>query len=114
MTSSAEGFASAEGNGYLVALDTALSDSLIIEGLAREIVRTVQDARKSAGLEISDRIHLSVEGSDNVLQAVANHRDYLLSETLTAELQPKEALMDGFEASRSTENEHWTITLIRA
>ncbi|NKB65339.1 MAG: isoleucine--tRNA ligase [Gammaproteobacteria bacterium] len=114
VTSSAQGFASAEGNGYLAALDTSLTESLIIEGLAREVVRTVQDARKSAGLEISDRIYLCVEGSENVLKAISVHKDYLISETLTVELKSKEEIGHGFEANRSTEDENWTISLERA
>ena len=55
-TSSAEGYACAEDVGYLAALDTALNEDLIDEGVAREIVRSVQDARKQAGLEVADRI----------------------------------------------------------
>ena len=63
-TSSAEGFACAEDSGYLVGLDTSLDDELRREGLARELVRAVQDARKQAGLEVSDRIELLVEGDE--------------------------------------------------
>ncbi|MDX1434849.1 MAG: isoleucine--tRNA ligase, partial [Gammaproteobacteria bacterium] len=59
----AEGYACAEEGGYLVGLDTRLDDALLREGLARELVRTVQEARKQAGLEVSDRIVLRVSGS---------------------------------------------------
>ena len=61
-SSSAEGFACAEEGGYLVGLDTSLNEELELEGIARELVRAVQDARKQAGLEVSDRIVLMVEG----------------------------------------------------
>ncbi len=81
-TSSAQGYACAEDLGYLAALDTSLDDALVREGLAREIVRSVQDARKQAGLEVSDRIVLGVTGSDGVEAALAEHRDYLMTETL--------------------------------
>ena len=113
-TSSAQGFASSEGEGYLVALDTSLSNELVQEGLAREIIRTVQDARKSAGLEISDRIHLCVEGSDNVMAAIATHQDYVKSETLTESIKEKHEIKEGFEVNRVTDDANWTITLIRA
>jgi isoleucyl-tRNA synthetase len=81
-TSSAEGYACAEDVGFLAALDTRLTDELVAEGIAREIVRSVQDARKQAGLEVSDRIVLGISGSGDVVDAVAAHRDYLMNETL--------------------------------
>ena len=112
-TASAKGYASAEGNGFLVALDTSLSPSLIEEGLAREVVRTIQDARKSAGLEIADRIELCVEGSENVMAAIATHNDYVVAETLTDVLKSKNEIVDGFEVSRTTKDASWTITLKR-
>jgi isoleucyl-tRNA synthetase len=81
-TSSAEGYSCAEDLGYLTALDTTLSDALISEGFSRELVRSIQDARKQAGLEVSDRITLGVSGSAAVETALATHRDYIMSETL--------------------------------
>ena len=86
-TSSAEGYACAEDSGYLTALDTALNDELIGEGFAREIVRSIQDARKQAGLEVSDRIVLGVSGSGAVDQALAAHRNYIMTETLATDWQ---------------------------
>ena len=111
-TTSAEGFASSSGDGYLVALDTSLTHELMVEGLARELVRTVQDARKSAQLEISDRIILAIRGTPMVQQALDTFADYIMSETLTVELDP--SLQNGFSVDRSLENETWTITLIKA
>ncbi len=84
-TSSAEGYACGEDGGFLTALDTKLDDDLINEGLAREIVRSVQDARKQADLEVSDRIVLGVSGSPGIERALAAHRDYVMHETLAAE-----------------------------
>ena len=83
-SASAEGFACAEESGYLVGLDTSLDDELRREGLARELVRAVQDARKQAGLEVSDRIELLVEGDERVGAALDAHRDYVMSETLAS------------------------------
>jgi isoleucyl-tRNA synthetase len=87
-TESARGFACAEEGGYLVGLDTTLDENLRREGLAREVVRAVQDARKQAGLEVSDRIVLDVDGDTAVAAAVAAHRDYVMAETLTSEWAP--------------------------
>ena len=111
LTSSAKGYASVESEGYLVALDTTLTEALIIEGLAREIVRTVQDARKSAGLNISDRICLSVEGTGNVTQALKHHQQYITAETLTAQWVTADQIQAGFETTRSATGESWTIRL---
>jgi len=84
-TSATEGFACAEDGGYLTELDTALSNELIDEGVARELVRSVQDARKQAGLEVSDRILLGISGSGAVEKALETHRNYVMSETLATD-----------------------------
>lgn len=81
-----EGFAIASENGVVVALDTHLSPNLLREGLAREIVRRVQDLRKSAGFEISDRITLSYQTSGEVKAAIDQWASYIKSETLADEL----------------------------
>jgi isoleucyl-tRNA synthetase len=90
-TSSAEGYACAEDSGYLTALDTSLDEVLINEGLAREVVRSIQDARKQAGLDVSDRIVLGVSGSAAIEKALAEHRDYVMNETLAVEWQVEQA-----------------------
>ena len=81
-STSAEGYSSAEEGGYLVGLDTSLTEALKREGLARELVRTVQEARKQAGLDVSDRITLRIEGTPEVAAALDAHRDYVMEETL--------------------------------
>jgi isoleucyl-tRNA synthetase len=111
-TSSAEGYACGEDGGYLTALDTTLTDELIREGLARELIRTVQEARKQAGLEVSDRIILGVSGSAGVEAALAEYRDYLMSETLATEWQTGQENPDWSEA-RGLEDEDWTIEISR-
>ena len=83
-TAAAEGFACAEDGGYLVGLETTLTPELVQEGLARELVRSVQDARKQAGLEVSDRIVLDIEGSEAVAAALEVHRAYIGNETLAS------------------------------
>ena len=107
-TSSAEGYACAEDAGYLTALDTSLDDDLVREGFAREIVRSIQDARKQAGLEVSDRIALGVTGSAAVDAALETHRDYVMAETLATVWQPGQA-NPLFRAERSLGDEHWVV-----
>ena len=85
-TSAAEGYACGEDGGFLTALDTVLDDELRREGVARELVRSVQDARKQAGLEVSDRITLGVSGSDAIEASLREYRDYIMTETLATRL----------------------------
>lgn len=80
------GFAVAEDGAYVAALVTDLTPALVAEGLAREFVRRVQDLRKSADLDVSDRIDLFVEASAGLKSAVEAHKDYITAETLTVNL----------------------------
>jgi isoleucyl-tRNA synthetase len=68
--------------GHAVALQLELDDELRQEGLAREIVHAVQIARKEAGLEITDRITLSLGGDEDLLAAARAHESYLTGEVL--------------------------------
>ena len=81
-----EGFAVAEEGAYVAALVTELTPELVQEGLAREFVRRIQDLRKSADLEVADRIQLFVEASPGLQSAIKTHRDYITTETLAASL----------------------------
>ncbi|MDP1544818.1 MAG: isoleucine--tRNA ligase [Anaerolineales bacterium] len=98
-----EGFAVAEEGAYVAALVTDLTSELIAEGRAREFVRRVQDLRKTANLDVSDRIELFVEASAGLKTAIEAHADYIKAETLTVSLTfaapPANAAVveDGFE-----------------
>jgi len=109
-TSSAEGYACGADAGYLTALDTSLTEELIREGIARELIRTVQESRKQAGLEVSDRIVLGVSGSAAVEAALGEHRDYLMSETLATEWQVGQK-NPRFLEKRMLDDEEWTIEI---
>ncbi|HEX9374080.1 MAG TPA: DUF5915 domain-containing protein, partial [Roseiflexaceae bacterium] len=85
-TSSPQGYAVAEGNGLLVALDTTLTDELREEGLARELVRNIQDARKRAGFAIADRIVVYVSGAGEIAAIIERWGDYIRAETLADDL----------------------------
>ena len=112
-TSSAEGYACGEDAGFLTALDTTLDSSLIREGIARELSRTVQEARKSAGLEVSDRIVLGVSGSADVEDALAEYGDWLKAETLAVEWQTgqKGPL---YTEERTLDDHRWLIEITKA
>ena len=82
-----EGFAVASDGGYLAALVTELTPDLVLEGLAREFVRRVQDLRKQAEFEISDRIQLVYSATPSLSDAIRKHRDYITAETLTTNIR---------------------------
>jgi isoleucyl-tRNA synthetase len=80
------GFEVAAEGAYLAALKTDLTPELVREGLAREFVRRVQDLRKRAGFEIADRIQLYVAATLRLAEAIEEHREYVMGETLAVEL----------------------------
>jgi isoleucyl-tRNA synthetase len=70
-----------------VALELKLDDALRREGLAREVVHAVQGARRDAGLQIADRIVLTLGGDDELLAAARAHESYLSGEVLAVEVR---------------------------
>ena len=79
--------AMASGQGYVAALDTEIDDTLRSEGLAREVVNRVQRLRREAGLEVSDRIRLSLAGAESVERAAREHTEYISAETLAVSFE---------------------------
>ncbi|MCA1900429.1 MAG: isoleucine--tRNA ligase [Chloroflexi bacterium] len=80
------GFAVAEEGAYVAALVTDLTPELVSEGLAREFLRRAQDLRKTADLDVADRIELFVEASAGLKSAIETHADYVKAETLAVSL----------------------------
>ncbi|MBV8958500.1 MAG: isoleucine--tRNA ligase [Actinobacteria bacterium] len=74
------------GNDGVVVLDTTTTPELEAEGIARDVVRLVQDVRREVGLDVSDRIRLVLHTADDVRAAVDTHRDYVSSQLLAVEL----------------------------
>ncbi|GAA3576331.1 isoleucine--tRNA ligase [Microlunatus spumicola] len=87
------------GGGFVV-LDTEVTPALAAEGLARDVVRAVQQARREAGLDVSDRIALVLGGDDDVRAALEQHRDLVAREVLAASLEVGAPL--GAEATTAT------------
>lgn len=108
-----EGYAVASEGAYLAALITDLTPELVREGLAREFVRRVQDLRKQADLDISDRIRLYYTATPSLNEAVVDFKDYIMLETLTIELQeavpPEEAVVTQAEF----DGEQLTVALLK-
>jgi isoleucyl-tRNA synthetase len=75
-----------ERGGYFAAIDPALTPELRAEGIVREVVSAVQRMRKEAGLAVSDRIRLAVDGTPDLLGAIREYREHIASEVLAREI----------------------------
>jgi len=82
-----EGYQLEREGSHAVALELALDDELRREGLAREVVHAVQNARKSAGLAVEDRIALTLAGDAELLDAARAHEPYVSGETLATRVE---------------------------
>jgi isoleucyl-tRNA synthetase len=80
--------------GFLL-LDTAVTEELSAEGLARDVVRAVQQARRDAGFDVSDRIRLTLGAVEQVGKVLSAHAELITSETLATDLQVKGDVEDG-------------------
>jgi isoleucyl-tRNA synthetase len=98
------GFAAAEGEGFTVALETALSPDLLAEGRAREIVHRIQTMREEAGFRVEDRIVTYYQGDPDLEQAIAAHADYLRGETLSRQLAAVEPPTDAYQWQAGTKD----------
>jgi isoleucyl-tRNA synthetase len=108
-----EGYSVEREGAHAVALDLAIDEDLRREGQAREIVHAVQRARKSAGLQVEDRIGLALDGDLALIEAASAHRDYVAGETLALELHLADASRDGaaIEHSEQTVVDGMSLTI---
>lgn len=105
-----EGLIVAGDNGIVVGLDTSLDDALIAEGLAREVVRRVNELRKAAGLNVSDRIALAYTATPALAQAIQAFAEYIQHETLSVALTEGQ-LAEGASASDEFDGHSLTLSL---
>ena len=82
-----EGWLVASENGITVALDTALDEDLLREGIAREFINRIQNLRKSSGFEVTDRIDIFVSADENIQNALSAKSDYIKNETLAENIE---------------------------
>ena len=85
--SSHEELALAQAGPLAVALDTTLDEALRREGLAREVVRALNDQRKAQGFEIADRVVVVLSAAGELGEAISQHRDWIAGEVLATELR---------------------------
>jgi isoleucyl-tRNA synthetase len=86
-----DGWSAQEDGGYLALLETRLDEALVAEGLAREIVRRLQNLRRDAGFDISDRIKISWSGTELISFAMNLHLNYVADETLALEVNEEDS-----------------------
>ena len=90
------GWSVASENGLTVALDIDINPELRKEGLARDLVNRVQNMRKDIGLEVQDKIRITIEkNADFVNSALVEHREYICRETQALDLVLEDHLTDG-------------------
>ena len=110
-TDAAEGLSTVDSRLLTVAIDTEISPELREEGLAREIIRRIQDFRKQADFEISDRIKLVYQASPGLSSAMKKHRDYIMEEVLALEMEEGEPESVMFSDITKFEGEEATLGL---
>ena len=92
----------AQENGVTVAIDTEITQELLSQGYAREVINRIQSLRKELDLNLTDRISVFVEGSKNIIEAVSSNIEIIKSETLSTQFL--------FESSKTKDAvEHFTI-----
>ncbi|CAL2086272.1 isoleucine--tRNA ligase [Tenacibaculum sp. 190524A05c] len=97
-----EGWLVANADGITVALDVTITEDLRKEGIARELVNRIQNARKDSGFEVTDKIKLTFLNFEELQQSVLANENYIKTETLTNELVFVEALENGTEIEFDT------------
>jgi isoleucyl-tRNA synthetase len=90
-----EGYELEREGSHAVALEIEIDDSLRAEGWARDAVRAVQNARQAGGLEVSDRIVLTLDGDEELLAAIRKYETYVSGETLATQVSYES--LDGAE-----------------
>jgi isoleucyl-tRNA synthetase len=97
-----EGWLVANEGSITVALDVTISENLRREGVARELINRIQNARKDRGLEVTDRIKLTILKFGDLQESIDNNKEYIMSETLTEELVFVDQLIDGLDIEFDT------------
>jgi isoleucyl-tRNA synthetase len=108
------GFAVASEGAVVVALDTTLTPELKAEGLAREVVRRIQDLRKSAGFDIADRVVTYYASSPGLADAITGYASYIKAETLSLDLRSGDLPADAPSAEDRFDGETLRLALVRA
>jgi isoleucyl-tRNA synthetase len=102
------------GEGGVVSLDTEITPELRLEGLARDLVRGIQDLRKQSGFAVDDRIVISYEGDGQLAQALEAWRDYVAAETLAVSIERGAAPDGAFTRVFNSDGQQLRISVMKA
>lgn len=100
-------------NDALVILDTTITPELEAEGIARDVVRMIQQARKDANLNVSDKIKLYLGADAKTVAAIQTHKNYIMEQTLTSELLPAAPAPAVYSVENELDNSKVTISFMK-
>jgi isoleucyl-tRNA synthetase len=106
-----EGFASEADGGVTVVMDTNLSEELVEEGFAAEVISKIQTMRKEADFEVMDRIHVYYEGTDKIAEIFEKKGDFIAGEVLANEIT--KGGLKGYQKEWNINNEAVTLSVER-
>jgi len=107
-----EGWLVASEKGITVALDITLNESLINEGICRELVNKIQTLRKDSGLQVTDKIILKIQKDNIIEKAIFENQNYILNETLAESLEFVDLIINGVEIKFDNINSKLDLTKI--
>ncbi|MFA5649049.1 MAG: DUF5915 domain-containing protein, partial [Bacteroidales bacterium] len=93
------GWLVANDDKLTVALDVTLTNELLEEGIARELVNRIQNLRKDSGFDVTDKIKISILKHDLLSQAIENYKEYIASQTLAREILLVDSMPSGSASS---------------
>jgi len=108
------GYIVTEDQDVIVGINTDVTDALKKEGLARDIVRRIQNQRKDAGFEIADQIETFYQAGSRLTEVFTVHGNYIVSETLSTTIRKDEPPQEAYVADYTIDGEPLTIGLVRA
>src|SRR5690625_1124097 len=108
-----EGWSVETEKGITVALDTELTDELVRDGLARELVNRIQNMRKEADFDVTDHIEIGYVADDLINSAVSSMKEYIMTETLADDIQSANLEQADFTKSLDIEGDSCMISIKR-
>jgi isoleucyl-tRNA synthetase len=109
-----EGYAAMSAAGYLVVLDAHLTRDLVYEGLSRQVVRRLNDWRRSAGFTIEDRVAVRYQASSELAEAIKEFKQYIKQETLATSLEESPLDGAGFQGEAEFGEQWLQVALTRS